>query len=96
MVENVKKVKVFDPIAMEQASKYIKDVHFSKNVEDCIKNVDLTVILTEWSEFRTLSADYLSKFMKGNIVVDFRNALNPENFLNKNFTLYQVGRGPFN
>ena len=34
--------------------------------------------------------------MKGNVVVDFRNALNPENFLNKNFNLYQVGRGPFN
>ena len=54
------------------------------------------VILTEWSEFRTLSADYLSSVMSGNVVVDFRNALNPENFINKNITLYQVGRGPFN
>ena len=56
----------------------------------------MTIILTEWSEFRTLSAQYLSKFMKGNVVVDFRNALNPENFINKNITLHQIGRGPFN
>ncbi len=96
LVENVKEVKVFDPIAMNEASKYIKNVHFANNVEDCIRNVDLVIILTEWSEFRTLSADYLSKFMKGNIVFDFRNALNPENFRNKNIILHQVGRGPFN
>ena len=95
LVENVKKIKVYDPIAMDEASKYIKNVYFADNIEDCIENVDVTIILTEWSEFRTLSAHYLSKFMKGNTVVDFRNALNPENFVNKNFTLYQVGRGPF-
>ncbi|MFL2821827.1 MAG: UDP-glucose dehydrogenase family protein [Candidatus Puniceispirillales bacterium] len=96
LAQNVKEVKVFDPIAMDEASKYIKNVYFANDIEDCIKNVDLTIILTEWTEFRTLSADYLSKFMKGNIVVDFRNALNPENFRNKKFTLHQVGRGPFN
>ena len=74
----------------------VKCISPQNNIEDCIENVDVTIILTEWSEFRTLSANYLSKFMKGNVVVDFRNALNPENFRNKKFTLYQVGRGPFN
>ena len=34
--------------------------------------------------------------MNGNVVIDFRNALNPENFKNKNIILHQVGRGPFN
>ena len=96
LVENVKEIKVYDPIAMDEASKYIKDVYFADNIEDCIENVDVTIILTEWSEFRTLSAHYLSKFMKGNVVIDFRNALNPENFKIKNITLHQVGRGPFN
>ncbi len=96
LVEKAKEVRVFDPIAMDEASKHIKNVYFASKIEDCIRNTDLLIILTEWSEFRTLSADFLSKFMKGNIVVDFRNALNPKNFLNKKFTLYQVGRGPFN
>ena len=96
LVENVKEIKVYDPIAMDEASKYIKDVYFANNIEDCIDNVDVTIILTEWSEFRTLSEHYLSKFMKGNVVIDFRNALNPENFINKNITLHQIGRGPFN
>ncbi len=96
LVENANEIKVYDPISMNEASKYIKDVYFANNIEDCIENVDVTIILTEWSEFRTLSAHYLSKFMKGNVVIDFRNALNPENFINKNVTLHQIGRGPFN
>ena len=96
LVENVKEIKVYDPIAMDEASKYIRDVYFANNIEDCIENVDVSIILTEWSDFRTLSANYLSKFMKGNVVIDFRNALNPENFINKNITLHQIGRGPFN
>ena len=95
LVKIVKEVKVYDPVAMKEASKYIKNVNYSKSLEQCIINTDLIILLTEWSEFRTLSADYLSKMMSGNIVVDFRNALNPENFKNKKITLHQIGRGPF-
>ncbi len=96
LVKIVKEVKVYDPVAMKEASKYIKNVNYAKSVEQCIINTDLIILLTEWSEFRTLSADYLSKMMNGNTVVDFRNALNPENFKNKKITLHQIGRGPFN
>ena len=95
LVKIVKEVKVYDPVAMKEASKYIKNVNYSKSLEQCIINTDLIILLTEWSEFRTLSADYLSKMMSGNIVIDFRNALNPENFKNKKITLHQIGRGPF-
>ena len=95
LVKIVKKVKVYDPVSMKEASKYIKNVNYSKSLEQCIINTDLIILLTEWSEFRTLSADYLSKMMNGNIVVDFRNALNPENFKNKKIILHQIGRGPF-
>ena len=30
--------------------------------------------------------------MKGNILIDLRNALNPENFNESEFTLIQIGR----
>jgi hypothetical protein len=30
--------------------------------------------------------------MKGNILIDLRNALNPENFDNTEFSLIQIGR----
>jgi len=34
----------------------------------------------------------LSKHMKGKLVIDLRNALNPENFIDSDFTLIQIGR----
>jgi hypothetical protein len=30
--------------------------------------------------------------MKGNTVIDLRNALDPENFVDSNFNLVQIGR----
>jgi hypothetical protein len=34
--------------------------------------------------------------MKGNTVIDLRNALDPENFIDSNFNLVQIGRASKN
>ena len=90
-----KKIKVYDPIAMSEASKILDNINFTNSIVSCAKETDVLIILTEWSEFRTLSADILSQLMKGKIVIDFRNALDPENFKKKSIVLHQVGRGPY-
>ena len=83
---------------------------FKKNSSKLIQNISLIILLITavitFNETISINGeklfnnsviiDYLSSFMRGNVVIDFRNALNPENFINKNITLYQVGRGPFN
>ena len=63
-----------------------------EKINDCIKNSDAVVILTEWNEFRSLSPQRLKKHMKGNILIDLRNALNPDSFRESGFKLIQVGR----
>ena len=73
------KISAFDPVAMTEAQKVFKDIEFSSNLEDCLKDSYCVVLLSEWSEFRSLSSKYLSKFMKGNCVIDFRNALDLNN-----------------
>ena len=50
------------------------------------------MILTEWNEFRSLSPERLKKHMKGNILIDLRNALNQDSFRESGFNLIQVGR----
>ncbi len=85
-------ISVFDPIAMDEAKKLLKNIQFSDSIEDCIKESDVIVILTEWNEFRSLSPQRLKKNMKGNILIDLRNALNPDNFRKSGFKLIQVGR----
>jgi UDPglucose 6-dehydrogenase len=86
------KISAFDPVAMKEAKSLLNNIVFSENIEDCLKDADALVILTEWNEFRGLTANKLKKLMKGNILIDLRNALNPENFHESEFTLTQIGR----
>jgi UDPglucose 6-dehydrogenase len=90
--ENGITISAYDPVAINEAKKLLKNIEFSNDLETCLENSDALVILTEWNEFRGLLPDYLSKHMKGNIVIDLRNALDPENFINSNFNLVQIGR----
>ena len=85
-------ISVFDPVAMDEAKKLLKNIEFSNNIEECLQDSDGLVILTEWNEFRGLSATRLKKVMKGNILVDLRNSLNPDSFKKGGFNLIQLGR----
>jgi UDPglucose 6-dehydrogenase len=85
-------ISVFDPVAMDEAKKLLKNIEFSNNIEECLQDSDGLVILTEWNEFRGLSATRLKKIMKGNILIDLRNSLNPDSFKKSGFNLIQLGR----
>ena len=85
------KISAFDPVAMDEAKKILKDIEFAKNMDSCLKDSDALVILTEWNEFRSLSPSQLNG-MKGNILIDMRNALNPNSFKRSKFDLIQIGR----
>ena len=85
-------ISVFDPVAMDEAKKLLKNIEFSNNIEECLQDSDGLVILTEWNEFRGLSATRLKKVMKGNIFIDLRNSLNPDSFKKSGFNLIQLGR----
>jgi UDPglucose 6-dehydrogenase len=77
---------------MDEAKKLLKNIEFSNNIEECLQKSDGLVILTEWNEFRSLSATRLKKVMKGNILIDLRNSLNPDSFKKSGFNLIQLGR----
>ena len=85
-------ISVFDPVAMDEAKKILINIEFSNNIEECLQDSDGLVILTEWNEFRSLSATRLKKVMKGNILIDLRNSLNPDSFKKSGFNLIQLGR----
>ena len=86
------KISAFDPVAMGQAKKMLKDIEFAKDLESCLKDSDALVILTEWNEFRSISPSKLLGIMKGNKLIDLRNALNPNSFNGTDFDLIQIGR----
>tara|TARA_B100001093_G_scaffold322847_1_gene308061 strand:- start:233 stop:1552 length:1320 start_codon:yes stop_codon:yes gene_type:complete len=86
------KVSAFDPIAMNQAKILLKNVDFANDLESCLIDSDALVVLTEWNEFRSLSPRELIGKMKGNKIIDLRNALNPITFYGSEFDLIQIGR----
>ena len=73
------KVKVFDPIAMENAKELISDgVEFSNSPIEAATEADAVILLTEWDEFRGIDLKKLKEVMKGTEFFDGRNVYNPE------------------
>lgn len=72
-------VRVFDPIAMDNAKGMIKgDVTWSQNMMETITDADAAILLTEWDEFRGVDFTKLKTAMKGADLFDGRNIYDPE------------------
>ena len=68
------KVKVYDPIAMDECKRRLGDrVIYSRDMYDAALDADALLLLTEWKEFRLPSWKVLLKTMKVPVVLDGRN-----------------------
>lgn len=86
------KIKVYDPIAMENAKKILKDITFCKDSYETAKDCDILIIATEWNEFRQLNLATIKKLMKKAVVLDARNIYDPEKLKEFGFVYRGVGR----
>ncbi|NDW17726.1 UDP-glucose/GDP-mannose dehydrogenase family protein [Dysgonomonas sp. 216] len=92
LLEAGAKVRVFDPIAMEETHKRIGDsVHYSKDIYDSALEADAIVLVTEWNEFRLPSWSVVKKVAKGNVVFDGRNIYNKQELNEAGFSYYSIG-----
>src|SRR4051812_22194732 len=71
-------VSAFDPVAEEEARKLINGVDFAESALDCVRDADAVVLVTEWKEFKDLDWREVAGAMAGRLIVDGRNALDPE------------------
>src|SRR3954449_9713304 len=71
-------VSAFDPVAEEEARKLIQGVEFAESALDCVRDADAVVLVTEWKEFKDLDWREVAGAMAGRLIVDGRNALDPE------------------
>ncbi len=85
-------VKVYDPIAMQNAKKLLQNVSFSDNAYEVAKDADLLIVMTEWNEFMQLDLEKIKKLMKNPVIVDGRNIYEPEKMKALGFTYQGVGR----
>ena len=83
----------YDPAAMIEAKSFFQDkVVFAEDSENCIRGADVCVIITEWNEFRAISASQFSNLMNGNVVVDLRNIYSPDEMRGAGLNYSSIGR----
>jgi UDPglucose 6-dehydrogenase len=83
----------YDPVAMQEASSLLSDkVVFAADSEACIKDADACVIITEWNEFRAITAVRFLELMNGKVIVDLRNVYWPNEMRDVGLNYTSIGR----
>jgi UDPglucose 6-dehydrogenase len=86
-------VTAYDPVAEEQARKLVSVISFAGSPLEAASDADAVVLVTEWPEFLELDWTDVAEAMRGNLVIDGRNALDPASIRNAGLVYEGVGRG---
>src|SRR5438105_9970960 len=72
------RVSAYDPVAEEQARALVSGIDFAGSALEAASGADAVVLVTEWPEFLALDWAQVAERMRGDLVIDGRNALDPE------------------
>ena len=69
-------IVAYDPKAIPNAQKrFIRDtikIEYADSIEECLKDAECCMILTEWDEFKSMPAEVFNRCMKRSFVIDGR------------------------
>lgn len=86
------KVKAFDPVAMEEASRDLGDrITYAKDEYEALVDADALLLVTEWPEFRVPNFTVVSKLLKNKVIFDGRNVYDQEEMKEIGYTYYGIG-----
>ncbi|HEY7618368.1 MAG TPA: UDP-glucose/GDP-mannose dehydrogenase family protein [Solirubrobacteraceae bacterium] len=71
-------VSAYDPVAEHEARKLMPHLDFADDTLSAVSGSDAVVLVTEWEEFRELDLGAVAGAMRGTLLVDGRNVLDPE------------------
>jgi len=87
------RVRVFDPVAMDECRRRIGDrVVYCRDKYDAVLDADALLLLTEWKEFRLPTWGVVAKAMKRPLVIDGRNIFDHEELEEYGFEYHCIGR----
>jgi UDPglucose 6-dehydrogenase len=87
------RIRVFDPIAADEARALIRGVYFAADALDAVEGADAVVLVTEWDEFLDLDWGEVAGRMAGALVLDGRNALDAAAVTAAGLAYEGIGRG---
>jgi UDPglucose 6-dehydrogenase len=92
LLEAGAKVRVHDPVALENVRKEIGDtVEYCIHHYDACEGADAIAIVTEWNEFRNPDFDYIKIKMKSPVIFDGRNLYDRQKMAARGFIYSGVG-----
>lgn len=90
LVEKGVLLRACDPMVAELPE--VPDLNIVVDPFDAICNADAVVLLTEWPEFLDLDFQRAADCMRGKVIIDGRNALDPSSILDVGLVYEGVGR----
>lgn len=97
LLEHGAKVRLYDPVAMENAKKNLPNssaITWCNDELDAVEGADAFVLVTEWKQFRFLDFDAIGAKMKQKVVFDGRNQYSPQDIAKKGFVYIGIGQAP--
>ncbi|MDU1904895.1 MAG: UDP-glucose/GDP-mannose dehydrogenase family protein [Dysgonomonas sp.] len=92
LLESGVKVKVYDPVAIEETRKVFgDDIEYANNIYDTALDADAIILVTEWNEFRLPSWSVIRKLMKTPLIIDGRNIYNGKDIKDAGFQYFCIG-----
>ena len=85
------KVYVHDPVAVNHLQTHEKTLTASENLNEVLADSELTILGTEWREYKDLNPAELS--VSDKVIIDGRNVLNREAWEQAGWKMISLGRG---
>jgi UDPglucose 6-dehydrogenase len=85
-------VRAYDPVALDAAGRRLSAVALYDDPWECVTGADALVIVTEWPEVVGLDWIRVAAVMRGDVLVDGRNALDPLQMVSAGFAYEGIGR----
>ena len=83
---------IYDPHAIENARRVHPGLIYVESLEEALLGADVTMLLTEWDEFRSMDPAVVGKFVGQRNIVDGRNVLDPVRWRRAGWRYRALGR----
>ena len=85
-------VRAYDPVASDAAGERLRGVDLCASATQAVAGADAAVLVTEWRQIIELDWPALAPTMNRAVLVDGRNALDPQAMRDAGFTYEGIGR----
>jgi UDPglucose 6-dehydrogenase len=85
-------VVIYDPHAIENARRVYPELSYVESLDEAITGADVTMLLTEWDEFRSMDPTVVGRLVTQRNIVDGRNVLDPVRWRRAGWRYRALGR----